>query len=156
MSRLQKSTHLILLSVFTVSLTSACSSTEPFGPSIPISFAVQQPAAIPSTLRVEVGTSRVDLRADATSRGASASVHVLGYGDKPVHVTLLGSQSDTLATVSWSRSLEAGNEYGIAGMVSRVRPMGTCVGVISAIPLRNSPSDTLFVMDFAIPKGAVC
>ena len=150
------SIRLALLSAFTVFLIGGCSSTDPFGPTVEVSLDVRQPAALPSTLRIVVGTSNISLHADATSSAARTMMHVSGYGEQPVQVTLLGSQSEILATVSSSLHLQAGYQYGLGGMVSRVRPIGLCVSSIAALPLRNSPSDTLFVLYSALPKGAVC
>ena len=156
MPHVLKHARLMLLSMVAGSLVSACSSTDPFGPSIGLGLHVTQPAALPSTLRVEIGSSSASLHADAPSGNASTRMHVIGYGEKLIQLTLLGAQSDTLATASFSESLQAGYDYGIGAVVSRVRPLGNCVAIVSATPLRNSPSDTLFVENSGIPKGAVC
>jgi hypothetical protein len=148
--------RLILLSVISGSLIAACSSTEPFGPSVDVSVDVRQAVALPSTLRIQVGSSATLLHVDATSATARTTLHVVGYGEKAVLVTLLGAQSDTLASVAYSQSFQTGYQYGIGAVVSRVRPIGVCIGTGTATPLRNSASDTLFVVYEALPKGAVC
>lgn len=148
--------RLVFLGVLTASVCGACSSVDPSGPTIEVSLAVQQQAALPSTLDVTVGSSKLSLHAVALSATTSSTLHVSGYGEQAVQVTLLGAQSDTLANVSWPLSLQADYQYGIGAQVSRVRPIGTCVGTVTATPLRNSPSDTLFVTSLGLPKGAIC
>lgn len=148
--------RLMLLSVVAGVFVGACSSVDPSGPSVELSLNVGQPAALPSTMRVEIGSNSASLRADAPSGSARTVIHVSGYGQKAVQVTLVDSQSDTLATVSFPWNLQADYEYGIGAMVSRARPLGICVGTITATPLRNSPGDSLFVARLGMPKGAVC
>ena len=137
----------------------ACTSPgDPTGPRFEVSLLVHQPAGLSSTLHVDVGTSEASLRSpDTLFRLTATSLHVTGYGEKQVQVTLISSNhSDTLATVRFSENLRAGYQYGIGAVVSRVRPLGTCVGTVMATPLRNSPGDTLFVAYAGLPQGAIC
>lgn len=157
MTRLPSLARLVSLSVLTGFMIGGCSSVDPFGPSIQVSLVGQEPIALSPVLRVEAGDNTISLRATEVPMGrANAVLRVRGYGETPIKVTMLSGQSDTLATVGWSLNLQAGYQYGIAALVTRVRPMGTCVGTVLATPLRNSPSDTLFVMYVAMPKGAIC
>lgn len=140
-------------------VAAACSSPgDPTGPRLEISLLVHQPAGLSSTLHVAVGTSEASLRSpDTLFRLAATSLHVTGYGEKQMQVTLISSNhSDTLATVRFSENLRAGYQYGIGAVVSRMRPLGTCVGTVMATPLRNSPGDTLFVAYAGLPQGAIC
>ena len=157
MPRFPRLARLISLSVLTGVMIGGCSSVDPFGPSIQVSLVGQQPIALDPVLEVEVGSSRISLRgADVPLGRANGVIHVRGYDEQPARVTMLSGQSDTLASVGWSLNLQPGYEYGIAALVTRTRPMGTCVGSVIATPLRNSPSDTLFVMYVAMRRGGIC
>ena len=156
MPRFPKPVALMLLSVLTASVVGACSSTDPLGPVVGVSIDARRSPVLPTTLRVEIGTTSAALHADATSMAAQGRMHVFGYGTKPVMVTLLGSQWETLATVSFTEDLQPGYDYGIGGFVSRSRPLGLCYNNASAVARSTSPGDTLFVLYGGVPKGAVC
>lgn len=151
--------HLVFVpALFSIFLGACSSPNDPTGPRIEVSLLVHVPTALSSTLHVDVGSSDVSLRApDALFQSATTSLHVTGYGEKQVRLTLIGDDhSDTLATVAFSENLRAGYQYGIGAVVSRARPLGTCAGTVVATPLRNSPSDTLFVAYLGLPNGALC
>lgn len=156
MSRSSNPARLIPLSVLAGLLVAACSPTDPLGPVVELSLVVQQPSVLPSTLNVEIGSSRTALHATSPLVSASTRLHVRAYGEQQVQITLVGNQADTLASVSLSQSLRSDYDYGIGVVVGQARPLGICVGPITATALRSSPGDTLFVASVGIPKGAIC
>jgi hypothetical protein len=137
----------------------ACSIvTAPFDrPTISVSLTVQQPSASAAVLLVSVGGRSVSLRAsDTPNRPVETSLKATGFGTFPVTVAVMGSGTDTLATVAFTQKFERGNRYGIGAVLSRSRPAGVCVGTLLAAPLQGSASDTLFVSYTGLPKGAIC
>jgi hypothetical protein len=108
-------------------------------------------------LLVSVGGRSVSLRAsDTPNRPVETSLKATGFGTFPVTVAVMGSGTDTLATVAFTQTFERGNRYGIGAVLSRIRPVGVCAGTVLAAPLRGAASDILFVSYSGLPEGALC
>jgi hypothetical protein len=133
------------------------SAVDPFGPTVSVSLMVRTPAAASSTLYAKIGASSISLDApEGSVNQTDARIRGTGYGVVPVRFTLLGNKGDTLASVSFTQRLEVGYRYGIGAVAGSNRFVSLC-GVVSAVaPLRNSASDSLFVIATGIPDGAVC
>lgn len=69
---------------------------------------------------------------------------------------LIGSSGDTLATASFTQKLQVDYGYGIGVIVGRERLPSFCAVTVTAVPLRNSASDSMFVDVTGIPNGAIC
>ncbi len=136
----------------------ACSLPfTPAGPRIQVSLAVYQAVTSAPSVTVDVGGRSVSLRAsDIAGRSSGGALDASGFGVQPVQVRLLSNAGDTLATVAFSQDFQRGYSYGIGVIVSRVRPVGECVGTLLVTPLRASSTDTLFVAYSGIPSNAVC
>ena len=76
-------------------------------------------------------------------------------GSRLVAVLVVNAEGDTLASTRYSQSFERGKSHWVATIVGEARPIGHCIGVLLAIPLRSAP-DTAFVMYGSLPQGAVC
>ena len=141
-----------------LALAGGCGSpVDPFGPAIDLSLMIMTPSAAPSTLHASVGDRRVSLSvSDAPASRVDKRVRGTGYGDMPVHLVLLGSSGDTLASTSFTQKLQPSYRYGIGVIVGPQRLLGFCSATIRAVPLRNSASDSLFVDVSGLPDGAVC
>jgi len=136
----------------------ACGSTvDPFGPKVTVSLMINTPSVSSPTLHATVGRSSVSLRVpDGAASQAYLPVRGTGYGDVPVRLTLLGGTGDTLASVRFTQRLETGYTYGIGAIVGSQRFFSICGGTTVVAPLRNSTSDSLFVIATGLPDKAVC
>jgi hypothetical protein len=148
----------LMMSGLLVGLMAACSSgTEPFGPTVDVSLVVSPPTSTPMTLFVTVGSRTATLPGPISPTAQTTSrLYMLAPGDMPVVATLMGDHADTLASVAISASVRADYDQGVGAYVSRTRPLGFCMGPVTAAPLRNGSDDSLFVFYSGIPKGAVC
>lgn len=139
-------------------VTSSCGAlVDPLGPPVSVSFTVRTPSATSSTLRATIGNRTIALSVpEGVSSPATAQIRGTGYGDAPVLFTLLDVNGDTLASVSFTQNLQAGYRYGIGAVVGSQRIVSLCGGTAAVAPLRNSTSDSLFVVATGIPDGAAC
>jgi hypothetical protein len=137
---------------------SSCGSLlDPKGPPVSVSFTVMTTSAASSTLDATIGNRRILLSVpEGVTSPATGQIRGTGYGDAAVQFTLLGVGGDTLAAVSFTQTLRAGNRYGIGVVVGSQRPLSVCGATRAAAPLRNSASDSLFVLTAELPDGAVC
>jgi len=144
--------------LFGAMLTMGCSTgTDPFGPTVDVSLVVSPPTSMPMTLYVAVGSATATLSAPiAPTIETRRRLYVRRYGEIPVVSTLIGEHRDTLASVAISATVRADYDQGIGAYVSRSRPLGFCMGPVTAAPLRNGSGDSLFVFFTGLPKGAVC
>ena len=144
--------------VSALSIVSGCgSSVDPFGPAIDLSLMVMTPSAASSTLHARFGDREVSLSVPGGSISrATKRVRGTGYGDLPARFMLIGSSGDTLATASFTQKLQVDYGYGIGVIVGRERLPSFCSVTVTAVPLRNSASDSMFVDVTGIPNGAIC
>lgn len=118
---------------------------------VSITMSVSRTVTAPVRMRVEI--------ADHEFRIDSVSVthwQVPRTGTLPIAVQLLSESDDTLATWSAMHDFDGGAEHWIAGQVGGPRPVGMCIGSLTAVPVGAPVSDTLFVMHGSLPSGAVC
>jgi len=139
-------------------LASGCGAlVDPLGPPVSVSFTVMTSSATSSTLSATIGNRTIALSVpEGVTAPATAQIRGTGYGDSPVLFTLLDVNGDTLASVSFTQNLQQGYRYGIGAIVGSQRFVSVCGGTSAVAPLRNSTSDSLFVIATAIPDGAVC
>ena len=135
------------------------------GPEFSLSGLMERSIAEPPKLRVDIGgrTATVPLYQAAFRPGISTEIHGPRYGHVPVHVTLLSSDGEHLASVTFTQLFERDNNHWVAAVVGVHRPGGHCIGTLevaplpaSAFPETSGVPDTMFVMHGRIPKGAIC
>jgi hypothetical protein len=90
----------------------------------------------------------------------SGRFEVPSRGTLPVHVALVTTAGDTLAAARVVLQLEPDYRFGLGLVTGRERPIGPCAGSALAVPIRGPAAhravDTLFIMQAALPNGAIC
>lgn len=73
-----------------------------------------------------------------------------------VDITLETTAAPATARVTWTPQRDW--EYGVDAVVDAHRPQGFCFHIVQAIPLpsESGATDTLFIAQSGLPKGAVC
>lgn len=157
MTLLARSMMRASIALLTTAVVSCSLITGPSGPSVYVSFETQQPVPVGTTLYVDIAGRHVTLPAPgAASQRRDAVLEVDGFGARLVRVALVSAGADTLAVATFARTFERDVDYGIGGVVSRVRPLGFCIDTVIATPVGNSARDTLFVTYGGLPKGSIC
>lgn len=139
-------------------LASSCGSpVDPLGPAVEVSLTVASSFAESPTLNASIGNRSFSLSVPGGQfNQAHARIRGTGYGSAPVIFTLLGSEGDTLASVSFTQNLQRDYVYGFGVVVGSERFVSFCSGTTAIAPLRNSASDSLFVLATEVPQGMAC
>ena len=108
--------------------------------------------------RVARGTSMRVVAQGPGSFTATTGNLPLGAGEPAtVEVHLESAAGDVTERATWTPQEEW--EYGVTAVVDSRRPQGFCFRVAHATPLPSDASastDTLFVLQSGLPKGAIC
>src|SRR5690242_1941803 len=136
MSLIARSTFRCALALSALTFASGCgSSVDPLGPAVNVSLMIMTPAAASATLHADIGSRSVSLHVpEGSIQRVDADVRGTGYGDVPVHFTLTGISGETLASASFSQSLQPGYRYGIGAVVGSVRLLSLCTTTAAAVP----------------------
>lgn len=139
--------------VLAAAVVSACGILGPSGPNLSLRLEVRpDAAAAPSEvgMAVEVGG-----RPFALDRPGTLDVHAPGTGEKDVVVELWGP-SGTLLRHAFTHDFRAGSDHWIHALVGGARPLGHCIGRLTALALPDAAPDTVFILDGSLPEDAVC
>ena len=123
------------------------------GPDLTVTLTTGAHVAVgaPLVLDVRVGASSFRM----TTLG-EIEVEAPGEGNHPVFVTLLDSAADTSAHARFNQTFDDDWLHWITVQLGGPRPLGFCIGEVLALPAREEPGDTTFLMYGSIPRGAVC
>jgi hypothetical protein len=140
-----------VLAAVSSSLVGCGSVVGPDGPDVTITLEVDAAATAPLHFVVRIAGSQFGI-----DSAGSISVRAPHAGDLPVDVQLLSESGETLAAASLTHSFADGFDNWIYAKVGGSRPVGLCIGRLTVVPVDAPVSDTLFLMDGSLPKGAIC
>jgi len=129
----------------------ACSDLLGLGNS-EVDLALRVDASIGYPVRLEVTIDGRTFQLDAEE---TRTVEVGGSGAQQT-LALLLSGTDTLAADAAAQTFPENSDNWLHAWVGGPRPVGLCLGAVSAAALSGHAPDSVFVLRGNLPKGAVC